>query len=131
MTDFDTQTLSIEDPEFVLRVLGTLPRAICTASEAQDIAAQCGEEQALCFACEDGMFVVRLQPLGDDLELFVLAAVGFVSHGAFERQEPAVLAIARDLGADTVAFRARRRGWGRMLGPEWSRRGTDEFVRGV
>lgn len=127
----ETQTFSIEEPDFVLRVLGSLPASICLPSEAQDIAAQCGDEQALCFACEDGMFVVRLQPLGNALELFVLAAVGFCAHGAFERQEPAVLAIARDLGADTVAFRARRRGWGRMLGPEWFRRGTDEFVRDV
>lgn len=64
----------------------------------------------------------------DALDLFVLAAVAD-RHGAFARQDAAVLELARDLQASTVAFRAARRGWGRVLGPEWAPRGTDEFVR--
>ena len=67
---------------------------------------------------------------GDALELFILVAVAF-RFGAVERQDAALLQIARDLEAKTVAFQARRKGWGRRLGPEWSRRGTAEFVRDV
>jgi hypothetical protein len=119
-----------EDAPFVRRVLAGLPRAICPPSDVADIAAQCDSNDAIAFSLEDGMFVVQLRPHGDELELYVLAAVAF-RFGAFERQEPAVLEIARDLGAKTVAFWARRRGWGRRLGPEWFRRGTDEFVRDV
>lgn len=119
-----------ESSEFVQKVLAGLPRGICPPSDVADIAAQCSNNDAIAFSTEDGMFVVQLRPHGAELELYVLAAVAF-RFGAFERQEPAVLAIARDLGAKTVAFWARRRGWGRRLGPEWFRRGTDEFVRDV
>jgi len=66
----------------------------------------------------------------DGFEMYVLLAVAF-SHGAVERQDAALQTLARDLGADAIAFRARRRGWARRLGPEWKRRGTDEFVRMV
>jgi len=120
----------VESAKFVHTVLAGLPRAVCPPSDVADIAAQCDNDDAIAFSTDDGMFVVQLRPFGDELELFVLAAVAF-RFGAFERQEPAVLDIARDLGAKTVAFQARRRGWGRRLGPEWFRRGTDEFVRDV
>jgi hypothetical protein len=76
------------------------------------------------------MIVVDLRPYGDDLEMFVWIAIAF-RHGAFERQDAAVRAIARDLGAQTIAFQTRRRGWARRLGPEWHRRGSNEFVRQV
>jgi len=76
------------------------------------------------------MVVIDLRTYGDELEMFVWIAVGF-RHGAFERQEPAMLTIARELGAETIAFHSRRRGWGRRLGLEWQRRGIDEFVRKV
>lgn len=122
--------LSLEDGAFVRRVLGSVKKPRIAASEVQDIAAQCEGSEAICFACEDGMFVVQLRPLGSELELFVLAAVAF-KHGAVERQDAAVLQIARDLEAKTVAFETRRRGWARRLGPEWFRRGTREFVRDV
>ena len=119
-----------EEAPFVRKVLRGLPHSICPPSDVADIAAQCDNNDAVAFSTEDGMFVVQLRPHGAELELYVLAAVAF-RFGAYERQEPAVLKIARDLGAKTVAFWARRRGWGRRLGPEWFRRGTDEFVRDV
>lgn len=122
--------MHVEQAPFVRHVLAGLPRAVCLPSDVADIAAQCDNRDAIAFSTEDGMFVVNLRPFGDELELYVLAAVAF-RHGAFERQEPVVLEMARDLGAKTVAFQARRRGWGRRLGPEWFRRGTDEFVRDV
>lgn len=76
------------------------------------------------------MVVVDLRPGASGLELFAWIAVAF-KFGAFSRQDVALDGIARDLGADTIAFHARRRGWGRHLGPEWTRRGADEFVRKV
>lgn len=77
-----------------------------------------------------GLFVVSLEPADNagNLEAFVLLAVGF-RPGAFEAAEPAVLAVARDLGATQVAFRSVRRGWARRLPLEWKPRGTREFVR--
>lgn len=124
-------TFSLETGEFVRAACNRLPAAILSPSEVEEIAAQCDNSRALCFACEDGMFVVQLRAASDtELELFVLVAVAF-RYGAVERQDAALLQIARDLEADTVAFQSRRRGWGRRLGPEWTRRGLDEFVRGV
>jgi len=122
--------LTIENGDFVRRVLGSVKKPLVRATEVEDIAAQCEHSHAICFANEDGMFVVQLRPHGRELELFVLAAVAF-KHGAVERQDAAVLKIARDLEAMTVAFESRRRGWARRLGPEWFRRGTREFVRDV
>ena len=84
----------------------------------------------MCLACEDGMVVVDLRPGAGGLELFVWVAIAF-KHGAFERQDAALDSIGRDLGAQTIAFIARRKGWARRLGPEWQRRGTDGFVRRV
>lgn len=76
------------------------------------------------------MVVVDLRPGTEGLELFVWLAIAF-KHGFYERQDAALDAIGRDLEADTIAFQARRRGWERRLGPEWRRRGADEFVRRV
>jgi hypothetical protein len=103
---------------------------VATASELAEIQAQCEKEEALCLACEDGMIVIDLRPGPEGLEVFVWLAIAF-RHGAYERQDAALLAIARDLGAQTIAFVARRRGWARRLGPEWHRRGKDEFMRRV
>lgn len=105
-------------------------RALASLDEIAGFMEQCEKGSAMCVANEDGMVVLALQPFGDALELFVLFAVAF-RFGAFERQESAVRAIARDLGAQTIAFQARRSGWARRLGPEWQRRGTLEFVRCV
>jgi len=100
-------------------------------SEIQEIEAQCESERAACLACEDCMVVIELEGSRyGTLELFVWMAVAF-KHGAFERQEAALQAIARDLGAETIAFLSRRKGWARRLGPEWQRRGSNEFVRSV
>lgn len=124
-TDFQFQ-----EPEFVTQVAGGLRPGVATAFEIGEIQAECEAARAHCLACADGMIVVDLRPHGADLELFVWLGVAF-RHGAWERQGPALLEIARDLGARTIAFEARRRGWSRRLGPEWQRRGTREFVRAV
>lgn len=124
-TDFQ-----IEDPEMVTRACAGLPPSVATASEIEEIRAECEAGRALCVACEDGMVVFDLRGSYDALELFVWIAVAF-KHGAFERQVAALQTIARELDADTIAFQSRRRGWARRLGPEWVRRGSDEFVRPV
>lgn len=123
-------TFTIEDPEFVTRACRGLRSGVASASEIAEVVAECEAERAVCLACPDGMLVVALTPGTEGLELFVWLAVAF-RHGAFERQDAALDSIGRDLGARTVAFQTRRRGWSRRLGPEWSRRGTTEFVRGV
>lgn len=120
----------IEEPQMVDAACRRLRRQLITASEIADLRAQCEARTAMCISCDDGVVVVTLQPFGEDLELFVLLAVAF-RHGAFQRQEAAMRMIARDLGAQTIAFQARRAGWGRRLGPQWQRRGTTEFVRHV
>lgn len=110
----------------VLEQLGELPPDGEQAIEAARA------EQALTFAGPFGVFVATLRP-GDnppDLELFVLLAVAS-RVGAFKDAEPAVLAIARDLTATTVAFRSVRKGWARRLGPAWRPRGKREFWRTV
>src|SRR5574341_1383136 len=99
-------------------------------AELAEIKAQCEGDRALCLACEDGMVVVELRPHQDSLELFVWIAIAF-RHGAFDRQHAALHSIGCDLGARTIAFQSRRKGWARRLGPEWSPRGENEFVRQV
>lgn len=120
----------IERPEMVTAACRGLAPTVATASEIAEIRAQCEANRALCLACEDGMIVVDLRAAPDGLELFVWIAVAF-RHGAFERQDAALDKIGRDLGAQTVAFQSRRRGWARRLGPQWQRRGRDEFVRRI
>jgi len=86
--------------------------------------------KALCFSGPAGLFVLTLCP-GDnppELECFVLLAVAS-RFGALADAEPAVLEIARDLTATTVAFRSVRKGWARKLGPAWRPRGKREFWR--
>lgn len=93
---------------------------------------RCRDGSALCFRGDPGVFVLTLRP-GDNpgqLEAFVLLAMAS-RFGAFADAEPAVLAIARDLTATTVAFRSVRKGWARRLGPEWRPRGKREFVRAL
>lgn len=124
-TDF-----TVESPEFIERAVQGLRHPVATRSEIAEIRAQCASEQALCLACEDGMAVIDLRPGTEGLELFVWLAVAF-KRGMYDRQDAALDKIGRDLGASTVAFVSRRRGWGRRLGPEWRRRGTDEFVRHI
>jgi len=123
-------TFTIENPEFVAVVLNGMKKQAVTYSEIRELVAKCRDQQALCLACEDGMMVVDLRPHDEAIEMFVLALVAF-KRGFFERQHAAAQDIARDLGASQIAFQSRRNGWGRRLGPEWSRRGADEFVRSV
>lgn len=121
---------TIEDPHMVSAACRGVSPNIASASEIAEMAHECENAQALCLACGDGMIVVDVRPNGADFEMFVRLAIAF-RHGAVERQDAALRSIARDLGAQTIAFESRRRGWARRLGPEWQRRGSREFVRSV
>jgi len=114
------------DVDEIWPTLGDLPDG---AEAARTV---CHAGNGLCFAGPWGMFALGLGP-GENpatLEVFVLLALA-AQNGAFEQAEPAVLKIARDLGATTVAFRSVRRGWARRLGPAWKPRPPNEFVREV
>lgn len=117
----------IVDHEAVWPTLGDLPPA------AEDALRACRERRALMFQGERGVFVLSLRPGHNPgtFEAFCLLALAS-RHGAFDHAEPAVLSIARDLGATTVAFRSMRRGWARRLGPAWKPRANGtEFWRWV
>jgi hypothetical protein len=117
------------DGRCIRQAAQSLRKPILSASEAEDLEAQCRVSNALCFYGEDGVLVVTLRPQEEGLELFILLAVAARS-GAIERLEPAFLQLARDLGAHTIAFNGRRKGWSRRLDARWQQRGN-EFVRYV
>lgn len=100
-------------------------------SMAADIRHECDTGAALCMQCHDGMLVLALQPSGNGLNfrLFVLLCVGYVA-GAFQRRDADLDSIAADLGATEIAMRPARRGWVRLLGPQWIRQG-DVYSRRV
>lgn len=126
-----TEAFIEEDLVTVDRAFGAIQqRGLVSHSEMLDLRAQCEDGSAMCVSCDDGILVFTLQPFDDGIEMFILMALA-LKFGAFERQESAVRAIARDIGAQTIAFQARRRGWARRLGPAWHRRGSLEFYRSV
>jgi hypothetical protein len=114
----------LRDIDAVWPTLNDLPAG---AEAALDI---CHRGQGLCFVADWGTFVIGLEPGQNPgtLEAFVYLAIA-ARHGAFDAAEPAVIQVARDLKATTVAFRSVRRGWARRLGPAWMPRGTREFWR--
>lgn len=123
-------SFTIEDATMVEAACRRIRASVASPSEIVELRAQCEQGSAVCVACEDGTVVFDVRYVAAELEMFVWLAVAF-RHGAFQRQESAMLSIARDLGAKTLAFQTRRRGWGRRLGPQWRRRGSLEFVRYV
>lgn len=89
------------------------------------------DTNAVCLACADGVVSMTLEASdGGTIRAFVLMAVSTGFAGAFRRNEADMLAIARDMGADRLAFRSARRGWIKLLGPEWTRTG-DTYERGI
>lgn len=118
----------IEDPQILANC--KIPKNIATSGEISDFQAECESGRAMCLACDDGIVVFTVRGFDNGVELFVLLAVAF-RYGAFKRQVSAVLKIARELNCKTIAFQTRRRGWSRVLGPEWQPRGSKEFWRPV
>ncbi len=131
MTGISGTDFGFEDTAMLLKIAqwpGVQKR--CTFDEFEELLAECEVDEAGVIACEDGVVAFDLRPNGDRLEMFLRLGAAF-RHGAWERQGPALLKIAADMGASTIAFEARRRGWYRRLGPEWHRRGSQELVREV
>lgn len=111
---------------------GVWPRiAARIPGDTAEILAACISDEALCLESPDGVLIITVTPDDSGLEsvLFVLLAVGY-APGAFRRREPDLDMLAADLGASSIAWCPRRRGWARMAGPNWIRQG-DMFKRGV
>jgi hypothetical protein len=78
------------------------------------------DENAVSLCCDDGLVMMTLTTSADGtITAMVLMAASFGIGGAFKRRETEMMAIARDAGASRLAFRTDRKGWGRLLGPEW------------
>lgn len=89
--------------------------------EALDAAIRASENQeAVSLLCDDGLVMMTLQVHADGtITALVLVAASFGSAGAFRRREQEMVAVARDAGATRLAFKTDRKGWKRLLGPEW------------
>lgn len=97
----------------------------------RDVRIQSRARNAVCLVSKDGMLSIALEGrLDGTMRAFVLLAISDSAHGAFQRNEEAVAAIARDMGASTLAFRATRRGWARVVGAHWKRTG-DVYERSL
>lgn len=97
---------------------------------APNVIDSAGRASRATLANEDGVVVVELCGDPRGMQAFVLIAASYAGSGAFRRNEAAIVEIARDMGASTLAFRSDRRGWRRALGPQWRRRG-DLYERTV
>lgn len=126
-------TFVFGDLEFLLRWAAGRARKIGDAKETlQQVSRRCSDGSAVCLANDDGLVVIapEQQPDGTMRAMVLLAVAENGRPGAFERQEDAVVAVARELGATQLAFRTTRKGWGRLVGPHWARDG-DLYTRGV
>lgn len=91
---------------------------------------RCLDGSAACLACRDGAVVVTARECDGRMRAMVLLAVSAGAPGAFRRQEQEMLQVARELGAVELAFTTKRRGWTRLLGPQWQWDG-EMFFRSV
>jgi hypothetical protein len=92
---------------------------------------KCLDGSAACIVNPDGVVIMTLeQSECRTIRAVVLLAMSTGVPGAFRRQEKTLVHIARELGAAEMAFKTDRRGWGKLLGPEWAKR-DDSFIRSV
>lgn len=111
-------------------------RSLTDPAKISDVRSRCRDGgDALCLEGPDGVVIMAIEPSeAGPSTLMVLLAVSTALHGAFDRQESAMLAIARNLGASELAFRTDRRGWRRLVGPQWRllpEQQGDRFTRTV
>lgn len=125
-TAFDLVAVQDAWPRFHSRARRSRTDAATLASIWQ----RCADGDALCLECPDGLVIVAasLNSSGT-MVAEVLLAVSRGRHGAFQRHEADLVAIARDLGAQELAFRTDRPAWRRVLGPHWAQRDDDTFWR--
>jgi hypothetical protein len=88
-------------------------------------------EFAIPLQCDDGLVIMTLTEAPDGtITALVLLAASFGDVGAFKRQEEAMVKVARFAEATRLAFKTDRKGWKRLLGPEWKLEG-DVYSRSV
>lgn len=89
--------------------------------EVMDLAVRaCENADAIPMLCPDGLVIMTLCEAPDGtITMFLMLGASFGDAGAFYRQEAALVAIAKDAGASRLAFRTDRKGWKRLLGPQW------------
>lgn len=106
----------------VLDVWPKIARRVPSTARPDEILGPCRDGEALCLESEDGVLVITLIPDDRGLEfvLFVLLAVGY-RPGAYQRRDSDLDKLAADLGASSIAWCPRRRGWDRLAGPHWIR----------
>lgn len=108
-----------------------IQRARCALEEMEKTRSKCNNGTAVCLVCPDGLVVLTLEQDADEtIDAWVLLAASTGATGVFRQHEGAMVAIARELGATRLTFRTDRKGWKRLLGPEWSESG-DVYSRGV
>lgn len=105
-------------------------RALMSQRALDALGKRCAAGAAICLAGDDGLVVVAPKLLGGTMHAVVLLAVSSGPLGAFSRQEAEMLQVARELGARSLSFHTQRRGWRRLLGPQWRFDGT-MYSRGV
>ncbi len=84
----------------------------------------------MCFASDDSVVVLSLVPnrAGTGFDLWVLLAVSWGEHGAVRRSMGWLRQAARDMGASRIVFTTIRKGWARVLGPEWQRDSNEYYL---
>ncbi len=105
-------------PEIGPLVAGVDPRD----NAGHDLRSDCRDGRAICLISDDWLLVVQLQPDrygSGELELFVRMAVSKGEKGAIQRDEAHLDAIARDMGANRIAFHTVRPGMQKVLPPDW------------
>lgn len=107
-------------------------RSHTTAEMIEQHLKACRNGEALCLVCDDGLVIVTLEiERNGRITCMVLLAVSNGAFNAFARYEEQMLAIARDLEADDLAFCTDRPAWRRMLGAAWRKAGECTFSRSI
>jgi hypothetical protein len=104
------------------RIATRAQRCRCDPAFLRDLRCRChASGDAVCLQGPEGVVIMSAAGTEDGhLRATVLLAVSCTGQpGAFRREEEAMLAVARDLGASELCFQTDRRGWARMLGPAW------------
>lgn len=106
--------------EEVARVTHRLAKVIDSGAGLRRVAEQLKEQTAVPLLCDEALIVITLKELADGtIAAHILLGVSFGKAGAFKRQESALIALAKDAGADWLTFKPGRRGWSRALGEQW------------
>lgn len=109
-----------------------MSRARITTEQLCWLRWRCLDGEAICLSCDDATVVIRLEPRTDGtMAANVLLAVSDGSEHALKRHEDNVVALARDMGADTIRFQTDRPGWARILGMHWSEDAEGGFSRRI